>query len=132
MPKLELKNKTTNKRTNKEKIFMHNRISVTNASVLKMSKFIIHDSFLRVMIHSLLCVIIHTSAKMMEQNAFLMTHILPILRLKAMEYFYMKLSDPIVYSYSKHAVMSASEYIGRRVYFDIRMFMQLTHENTTV
>ena len=43
---------------------------------------------------------------MREQNAFDARHILPILRLKAMEYFYMNLSDATVYHYSKQIVLS--------------------------
>ena len=44
-----------------------------------------------------------------EQNALYIKHILPILRLKTMEYFYPKLCDGKVQNYLKKKVMSASE-----------------------
>ena len=43
---------------------------------------------------------------MKEQNAFRMTHILPILRLEH-GIFYPKLTDATVYNYSKQAVKNA-------------------------
>ena len=45
---------------------------------------------------------------MNEQNVFHMTHILPISRLKPIEYVYPKLSNATAYNQSKQAVMSAS------------------------
>ena len=89
------------------------------------------------MIHLFMRVMIHTSTEqkvdekhlltsvpMREQNVFHVTHIPSILRLKAMEYFYTKLSDATVYNYSKQAVMSASDYT-ERMYYDIKIVMQL-------
>ena len=48
---------------------------------------------------------------MKEQNAFHVMHILSILRLEYMEYFYTKFSDATVHNYSKQAVTSVSDYI---------------------
>ena len=47
---------------------------------------------------------------MREDNAFYMIHILLILRLEPMEYFYTKLSDAIVYRFTKQASMCVSDY----------------------
>ena len=58
-------------------------------------------------------------------ECFSYTRIPSILRFKPMEYFYPKLCDAIVYSYSKQAVMSASDYI-ETAYCDVRIFLQLT------
>ena len=89
-----------------------------------------------VMIYSYLHVMIHTSADkkvdgqhniltheaIREQTDFHVTHILPILRLEPMEYIYVKLREATVHSYSKQAVMSASDYI-ETTYHDVRIFI---------
>ena len=66
-----------------------------------------------------------THKSMREQNTFHMMHILSISWLKTMEYFYTKLSDTTVNSYSKQIAMSASDYT-ERAYCALRIFMQLT------
>ena len=85
--------------------YIENSISVTNASGLNLAKIynnIARDAFLILRIHSCLRVMIHASAEQKvdekriilkcktkrEENAFYLTHMPPILRLKAMDYFY--------------------------------------------
>ena len=58
---------------------------------------------------------------MKDQNAFHMAYVTPLPRLEPMEYVYPEFSDATAYSQSKHAIMSASEYI-EAVYRGVRMF----------
>ena len=84
-------------------------------------------SFLRVMIYSFLRAMIHTLAQKVDgkqlvifthqpmrvQNAFYITHILPVLKSEPMEYLYPKLGDATVHNNSD---MSASDYIETEYY----------------
>ena len=90
--------------------------------------------FLRIMINSLFCIIIHTIVKhkvdgkhiiftyesMTEQKVF---HVTQIADFK-MEHFYSKLCDATVCNYSKQTVMGAPDYT-EAAYRDVRIFMQL-------
>ena len=83
--------------------------------------------FLRVMIHSSaeesrVKRTILTYEPMREQDAYHMTHVPQIFKLKTMEYFYSKLNDAPVWNISKQAAISASPY-AERVYRDFRIFV---------